>query len=452
MTCFDCLRNKAVIRHILNRNGRPYSAIRFFLRDCLYCTSFLAFDVSYGYGNKGQRGGVKAESTSKVLFLLFQDSARVGFMICLLRIIDGPAAGQKCWLRDDQNVSIGRLSTSEFAIPLDMHLSRRHLMLEGLGDKFRIRDVGSSNGTWVNGVKIAVAELCNRDLIRAGESVFEVSLHTERPGEDLDFDDPCTSYSQTAFSDSSPTAFFTGSLTDDIPVRSIHTKPSGQQGLPAELKAGLAPSADNSGRPDSPADRPDVKSNEPAPSAREVSKARAGEFMEAIRHRGFGFEPTENVGLFQWEWNPESGLQPFLQVFEFVAKRFHCHLVINQSQIPNHLIAVIDRLSTTGTARRLSQTLMTIPLDQSGRTLDLVKNCLKLDALILIGSADPQAGQNLDSIADVLSYPSMLDGLLKPVNSRLAGKLADYADCLLFESNSPRAIKMMLPGLAVATA
>lgn len=97
-------------------------------------------------------------------------------MICVLSVVEGPATGRKCWLRSDQRLSIGRLSTSDFPIPDDLHLSRNHLMVEGARGTFRVRDAGSRNGTWVNQMQISSMEICDGDTIRAGKSTILVHL------------------------------------------------------------------------------------------------------------------------------------------------------------------------------------------------------------------------------------------------------------------------------------
>jgi hypothetical protein len=112
------------------------------------------------------------------------------------------------------------------------------------------------------------------------------------------------------------------------------------------------------------------------------------------------------------------------------------------------MAALAESLSTTGAARRISATLVVIPVDRSEQLYELIKGCLKLDAMILVGSLNLITDPMLNSIADILSYPSMLDGLLKSETNRLPRKLAEYADCLIFESVSPRAIKLLLPALS----
>ncbi len=100
-------------------------------------------------------------------------------MICILNVTTGPARGKRIWLRANQKMSIGRLSTIDFSIPTDPYMSREHFVVEGNANFFRLRDVGSANGTFVNESKINVVHLCDGDCIRAGSSTLTVSVVNE---------------------------------------------------------------------------------------------------------------------------------------------------------------------------------------------------------------------------------------------------------------------------------
>ncbi len=97
-------------------------------------------------------------------------------MICVFDVIEGPARGKRFWLRQDQRIEIGRISTADFAVPADHHMSRHHMIVEATVNSFRVRDVGSVNGTFVNNAKVTALDLRSGDRIRAGLSMFEVSL------------------------------------------------------------------------------------------------------------------------------------------------------------------------------------------------------------------------------------------------------------------------------------
>jgi len=63
----------------------------------------------------------------------------------------------------------------------DLDVSRKHSAIEIVaGDKVFVRDLGSSNGTFVNGKKISHQELNPGDLIQMGQSILEFSIEGKK--------------------------------------------------------------------------------------------------------------------------------------------------------------------------------------------------------------------------------------------------------------------------------
>lgn len=80
------------------------------------------------------------------------------------------AAGQRHEL-DSAPLTIGREPLNDLALPGDEFASARHARLEPRPDGVWIEDVGSTNGTYVNGVRLtAPTRLVPGDLIRVGET------------------------------------------------------------------------------------------------------------------------------------------------------------------------------------------------------------------------------------------------------------------------------------------
>ena len=65
-------------------------------------------------------------------------------------------------------VIIGRDAGCHIQLPLT-NVSRTHSKLSGNGEEYRVDDLNSTNGTYVNGVKVSGCILRNNDLIRIGE-------------------------------------------------------------------------------------------------------------------------------------------------------------------------------------------------------------------------------------------------------------------------------------------
>lgn len=71
-------------------------------------------------------------------------------------------------------VTIGRHSACEFSLPDDEKLSRQHCVIEPGATTPGIRDMGSRNGTFVNGIRIDSTFLSEGDTIKAGRAEFLV--------------------------------------------------------------------------------------------------------------------------------------------------------------------------------------------------------------------------------------------------------------------------------------
>ena len=69
-----------------------------------------------------------------------------------------------------QVITIGRVPLNHVVID-NPTVSAQHAILARLGDSYRLKDLGSTNGTQINGVCITDAELNDGDKIRFGSVV-----------------------------------------------------------------------------------------------------------------------------------------------------------------------------------------------------------------------------------------------------------------------------------------
>jgi hypothetical protein len=80
-------------------------------------------------------------------------------------------------LRVGETLEVGRSEHADVSVPHDRFMSNRHYVIECSNDgRLRLRDLGSSNGTVLNGTPITEAMLKDGDRIEAGKSIFVVSL------------------------------------------------------------------------------------------------------------------------------------------------------------------------------------------------------------------------------------------------------------------------------------
>src|SRR5262245_17830445 len=94
-----------------------------------------------------------------------------------LRVVDGPGAGSETTVEGDRVVEVGRRSRG-LAIAEDEHMSGRHFLVVRDGEECRLRDLGSTNGTFLNGKRIVETTLRNLDEIRAGRTTFVLRIES----------------------------------------------------------------------------------------------------------------------------------------------------------------------------------------------------------------------------------------------------------------------------------
>ncbi len=83
----------------------------------------------------------------------------------------GPRAGTVFSVVKPVTFLIGRGQGAQIDLPDDL-VSRRHCQIEVNGDMYLVRDLGSSNGTLVNGTRITHAALNDGDRLQVGSTVF----------------------------------------------------------------------------------------------------------------------------------------------------------------------------------------------------------------------------------------------------------------------------------------
>jgi serine/threonine-protein kinase len=94
-----------------------------------------------------------------------------------LTVIAGPHQGREFSFQEHDNFIVGRAKKAQFRLPKDdPYFSRNHFLIEVNPPLCRLLDMGSRNGTFVNGEKVASIELKDGDEIRGGRTVLRVAL------------------------------------------------------------------------------------------------------------------------------------------------------------------------------------------------------------------------------------------------------------------------------------
>jgi pSer/pThr/pTyr-binding forkhead associated (FHA) protein len=84
-----------------------------------------------------------------------------------LKFISGKYQGGEFPLKGDKQLIIGRSSELDMVLVEDM-VSRKHAKISMSGGKITIEDLGSTNGTFVNGEKVKTARIKEGDRILIG--------------------------------------------------------------------------------------------------------------------------------------------------------------------------------------------------------------------------------------------------------------------------------------------
>lgn len=101
-------------------------------------------------------------------------------MRLILQVGSGPLSGKQIVVGEHESVQVGRTKKSTFATK-DNFMSSQHFAVECEGESCRLRDLGSRNGTILNGKAVSEAILQNGDRIFAGHTDFVVKIEQVTP-------------------------------------------------------------------------------------------------------------------------------------------------------------------------------------------------------------------------------------------------------------------------------
>lgn len=101
----------------------------------------------------------------------------------VLKFISGKYQGSEFPLEEGQPVHIGRSSDSDLVLVEDM-VSRNHARLLVTDDVVRLEDLGSTNGSFVNGERVSEAVLQDGDRVLFGTSIIKLIRSAKAAAED----------------------------------------------------------------------------------------------------------------------------------------------------------------------------------------------------------------------------------------------------------------------------
>jgi serine/threonine-protein kinase len=99
-------------------------------------------------------------------------------MRVILDVLEGPQKGRTFVFERHDTFIVGRSRFVHCPMPEDLALSRDHFMIEVNPPQCELRDLGSTNGTFVNNQRVDRIRLASGDVIAAGQSVFRVGVES----------------------------------------------------------------------------------------------------------------------------------------------------------------------------------------------------------------------------------------------------------------------------------
>jgi len=97
-----------------------------------------------------------------------------------LNVVAGPQTGRTFSFEQHDTFMIGRSEDAQFCLPHDKYFSRHHCLIEIAPPQAFLRDLGSTNGTFVNGLRVESTYLKHGDRVQGGETVLEVSVNADQ--------------------------------------------------------------------------------------------------------------------------------------------------------------------------------------------------------------------------------------------------------------------------------
>ncbi len=106
--------------------------------------------------------------------------------VFVLTVVEGPDQGSvfRCDEASPPPILLGQSEVCSIRLS-DRSVSRRHAALEVTVGKLRVTDLGSSNGTFVQGVAVIDAFCTGGELLRVGATALRVDLGTSAPSAEL---------------------------------------------------------------------------------------------------------------------------------------------------------------------------------------------------------------------------------------------------------------------------
>ncbi len=364
-------------------------------------------------------------------------------MICVLEVTAGPARGKRFWLRTNQQIEVGRISSADFAVPSDPHMSRRHLIVEGTPAAFRVRDVGSINGTFVNNAKVLTVELCTGDRIRAGETTFEVAVmeDDENPHAKDGF-----SFSRSLASDSDKASNLAAN-SYSLPVRAVESvfARSGQTDSDATQRVSIPPQLRTDGQ--ASAANPTQKILDQAELADKHHSTNRTLLGNNSWWSDYNFRMSDTACLLDQQAAPSSDQLLLPKILARLEPDYTLTAIINVDQLGRYGRQILGVLVEQGVVTWHAPNICTIVDNRDRDFQRLAESALAQDAIIFLGGRTAFDIYWLNEFALEISRPSILNRRLRDATSDLCSSLLSRVEFAIFENGLHGRLSILLRDL-----
>src|SRR5499426_39182 len=117
---------------------------------------------------------------AKLPSTIWKSTSDAPAMRVTLRVLEGPYRGRDFSFDHHDTFLIGRSDNAHLYLPDDRFFSRHHCLLEISPPRCFLRDLGSTNGTFVNGQRVPEAFLKSGDRIQGGRTVLQVEVEADK--------------------------------------------------------------------------------------------------------------------------------------------------------------------------------------------------------------------------------------------------------------------------------
>lgn len=373
-------------------------------------------------------------------------------MICVLDVTAGPARGKRFWLRSNQQIEIGRLSSADVAIPADPHLSRRHMILEGTHSTFRVRDVGSVNGTFVNNAKVNTLELCSGDRIRAGESTFEVSVLDDQENPHAK-DGLSFRSTGSVVVDGAQAAASAGSAVQshsELDSPALDAAVRNASGLPSRSGGGVPvrllsrPESDDS---DAEITRRCLNVESPVGSSSRGSSRFGTVLSNNSWWSDYDFRVTDIPCLLDEASMPEPGNSLLPEILHRLEPEFALTAIVDVERLGSYGRQQVGVLVEQGLVAWHTPSICSVLDNRSRDFVRLIESSLCQDAILLIGARSQLDAGWLRELIAQAPRPSILSTKLREPHSPLIEQLLCSVEFVIFERDRSGRLSLLLRDL-----